>query len=86
MSEEEAAHLIPDWKDYVLRVHYAPHRYHALEQVDWTKYCRGLLVGQGKVQVHIGGEMIPAHAHVPASLYPDSKDGVIVYEVRLDFF
>jgi len=69
--------LCPDWNDMTLRVHYVPDRFHAAHQVDWTKYCRGLLVNN-KVQARIGDE-IP---HVPVlEGMPDMKDGVIVYEV-----
>jgi hypothetical protein len=67
----------PNWQDMTLRVHYLPDRYHAASSVDWTKYKRGLLVGN-KVHVQIGGET----PHVPVADLPNAIDGVIVYEVR----
>jgi hypothetical protein len=69
--------LVPEWKDMTIRVHYVPDRFHAADQCDWTKYCRGLLVGQ-TVEARIGDEV--PHVPVPEGL-PDTKDGVIVYEV-----
>lgn len=76
-DEEES---VPDWKDMTLRVHYMPDRFHAAAQYDWTKYCRGLLVGN-TVHAKIGEEV--PHVPVPGGL-PDTKDGVIVYEVSSD--
>ena len=83
LTSEDDGNQQPDWKDYVLRVHYAPNRYHAMEEVDWGKYCRGLLLGDYSVQVFLKGRMLAAHEHVPLSGYPNQKDGVIVYEVCL---
>jgi len=82
LSKKEDGDRQPDWNDYVLRVHYAPNRFHAMEEVDWSKYCRGLLLGDDSVQVILKGKQLAAHEHVPLSGYPDKKDGVIVYEVR----
>ena len=76
----------PDWNDFVLRVHYAPNRYHAMEEVDWGKYCRGLLLGDHSVQVFLKGHLLAAHEHVPLTGYPDHKDGVIVYEVCVLYY
>ena len=59
-----------------LRVHYVPDRYHMAHEVDWAKYCRGLLVG-GNVEVAIGDEK----PHVPMKALPDGTDGAVVYEV-----
>lgn len=75
LKEEEASD-IPDWENMTLRVHYVPDRFHAAHEVDWSKHCRGLLVG-GSVQVEVGGEV----PHVPMTGLPDYNDGVIVYEV-----
>ncbi|CAB9499275.1 expressed unknown protein [Seminavis robusta] len=80
LTHESDGERTPDWKDYVLRVHYAPSRYHAMEEVDWSKYCRGLLMGDQSVQVFLGDRLLPAYEHVPTAGYPDQKDGVIVYE------
>lgn len=80
LTSEKHGEQQPDWKDYVLRVHYAPNRFHAMEEVDWAKYCRGLLLGDGSVQVFLGGKLLAAHDHILPSGYPDKKDGVIVYE------
>lgn len=66
---------IPNWKDMTLRVHYMPDRFHVAHEFDWTKYCRGLLIG-GNVEVSIAGET----PHVPVSGLPNAQDGVIVYE------
>lgn len=74
-DEEEG--LIPNWTDETLRVHYLPDRFYAALQYDWTKYCRGLLVGN-TVKVRLGDET----PHVSFHCLPDTKDGVIVYEVR----
>jgi hypothetical protein len=52
-----------------------------MEEVDWAKYCRGLLIGDNSVQIFVGGTLLSAAEHVPVSGYPDKKDGVIVYEV-----
>jgi hypothetical protein len=56
-----------------------------MEEVDWAKYCRGLLMRDHSVQIFIGGKLLSAFEHVPASGYPDKKDGVIVYEVSSQF-
>jgi hypothetical protein len=74
---EKDTDAIPDWKDMTIRVYYMPSRFHVAHEVDWAKYCRGLLIG-GNVEVSIGDEK----PHVPIKGLPDSKDGVIVYEVR----
>ena len=66
----------PSWEDMTLRVHYVPDRFHMAHEVDWTKYCRGLLL-DNSVQAYIG----QVKAHVPMTGLPDKKDGVIVYEV-----
>jgi len=68
---------IPDWEDETLRVHYVPDRFHMAHEVDWTKYCKGLLIGE-TVQAYVAG----GKPHVPMTGLPDSKDGVIVYKVR----
>jgi len=68
--------LVPNWKDMSLRVHYVPDRFHAANEVDWSKYCRGLLLGAHNVQATIA-EKTP---HVPISGLPNQKDGAIVYE------
>ncbi|KAL7536804.1 hypothetical protein ACHAXR_007404 [Thalassiosira sp. AJA248-18] len=67
--------LMPDWKDMTLRVYYVPDRFFVAHEVDWTKYCRGLLLDNCTSAV-VGGEK----AHVPVMGLPDGKDGVIVYE------
>ena len=68
----------PDWKDMTLRVHYAPERFFVAYEVDWTKYCKGLLL-DGCTSAHIGG----VKQHVPMTGLPDKKDGVLVYEVSV---
>mmetsp|Transcript_17464 Transcript_17464/g.37726 ORF Transcript_17464/g.37726 Transcript_17464/m.37726 type:complete len:620 (+) Transcript_17464:181-2040(+) len=65
----------PEWKDMTLRVHVHPDRFFVAGEVDWTKYCRGLLL-EGGTSAVIGGRK----AHVPVTGLPDKKDGVIVYE------
>mmetsp|Transcript_15688 Transcript_15688/g.33969 ORF Transcript_15688/g.33969 Transcript_15688/m.33969 type:complete len:358 (-) Transcript_15688:1001-2074(-) len=65
----------PDWKDMTLRVHYVPDRFFVAHEVDWTKYCKGLLLDNCTLAI-IGGKK----AHVPMTGLPDGKDGVIVYE------
>ena len=82
LTSEEDGKRQPNWNDYVLRVHYAPDRFHAMDEVEWGKYCRGLLLGDKSVQVFLNGKPLPPSEHVPLSGYPDKKDGVIVYEVR----
>jgi hypothetical protein len=74
--QEEAA--VPDWQDMTIRVHYVPDCFHAANEVDWSKPCRGLLIGDA-VQVTIGGNT--PHVSVAEGL-PDDKDGVLVYKVR----
>ena len=69
--------VTPDWKDMTLRVHYVPDRFFVAHEVDWSKYCKGLLLDNCTSAV-IGGE----RALVPMDKLPDGKDGVIVYEVR----
>lgn len=71
----KSADLVPDWKDFTLRVHAVPKRYFVAHEYDWTKYCRGRLVG-GTIAISIDG-VTPT---VPVSGMPDSKDGVIVYD------
>jgi len=71
----KSADLVPDWKDFTLRVHAVPQRYFVAHEYDWTKYCRGRLIG-GTIAVSIDGVSPP----VPFSGMPDSKDGVIVYD------
>lgn len=68
--------ITPDWKDMTLRVHYVPDRFFVAHEVDWSKYCKGLLLDNCTSAV-IGGE----RALVPMDKLPDGKDGVIVYEV-----
>lgn len=68
---------VPDWNNKTLRVYLAPERFFAAYELDWTKYCRGLLIG-GAVKVNGVERPHP----VPAEGLPDGKDGVIVYEVR----
>lgn len=68
---------VPDWNDMTLRVYYVPDRFFVADTVDWTKPCRGLLVGPTTI-VQIGDET--PHVSVMEGL-PDVKDGVIVYEV-----
>ena len=70
------AEQVPDWSDMTLRVHYVPDRYHMAHEVDWAKYCRGLLVG-GNVEVMVGDDK----PHVPMKGLPDSNDGAVLYEV-----
>lgn len=70
---------VPDWKDMTLRVYYVPDRFFVADTVDWSKPCRGLLIGP-TTTVKIGDET--PHVSVMEGL-PDIKDGVIVYEVRL---
>jgi len=65
----------PDWKDMTLRVHVHPDRFFVAHEVDWTKYCKGLLLDNCTSAV-VGGKK----AHVPVMGFPDKKDGVIVYE------
>ena len=67
---------VPDWQDMTLRVHFVPDRFHVANEYDWSKYCRGLLIGR-QIEATIDGE--PVHVPVMEGL-PDSKDGVIVYE------
>lgn len=67
---------VPDWNNKTLRVYLAPERFFAAYEVDWTKYCRGLLIG-GAVTVNGVERPHP----VPVDGLPDGKDGVIVYEV-----
>mmetsp|Transcript_9466 Transcript_9466/g.13926 ORF Transcript_9466/g.13926 Transcript_9466/m.13926 type:complete len:534 (-) Transcript_9466:194-1795(-) len=74
LSPEEEI-MTPDWSDMTLRIHFAPERFHAGYDVDWSKYCRGLLVG-ARVDAFISGEA----PHVPVAGLPDEKDGAIVYE------
>ena len=69
---------VPEWKDMTLRVHYVPERFHAVHEVEWDKYCRGLLL-DGSVGGVVAGKKIV----VPVSGLPDGKDGALVYEVRL---
>ena len=68
----------PDWKDMTVRVHVSPDRFFPAHEVDWGKYCRGLLLDRASAEV--GGKP----AHVPVAGFPDKKDGVIVYEVSPD--
>ena len=68
----------PDWKDMTLRVHYVPERFFVAYEVDWAKYCKGLLL-DGCTSAYIGG----VKQHVPMSGLPDKKDGALVYEVSL---
>ena len=68
----------PDWKDMTLRVHYVPDRFFVAHEVDWSKYCKGLLLDNCTSAI-IDGEK----AHVPITGFPDEKDGVIVYEVSI---
>jgi hypothetical protein len=68
----------PDWKDMTLRVHYVPERFFVAYEVDWTKYCKGLLL-DGCTSAYIGG----VKQHVPMTGLPDKKDGVLVYEVSV---
>ena len=83
LTTEEDGTRQPDWNDFVLRVHYAPDRFHAMDEVEWGKYCRGLLLGDNSVQVFLKGKALSPSEHVPLSGYPDKKDGVIVYEVNI---
>lgn len=68
--------ITPDWKDMTLRVHYVPDRFFVAHEVDWTRYCKGLLLDNCTSAVIAGKK-----AHVPVTGLPDGKDGVIVYEV-----
>ena len=68
----------PDWSNKTLRVYLAPERFFAAYEVDWTKYCRGLLIG-GAVTVNGVERPHP----VPVDGLPDEKDGVICYEVSV---
>lgn len=68
-------HRVVDWNDLTLRVHMVPDRFHVAHEYDWSKYCRGRLVGD-KIEVTVGGET----PHIPVNGLPDHKDGVIVYE------
>jgi len=65
----------PDWKDMTLRVHVHPDRFFVAHEVDWGKYCKGLLL-DNCTSATIRGKK----AHVPVMGFPDKKDGVIVYE------
>jgi len=65
----------PEWKDMTLRVHYMPDRFHVAHEFDWSKCSRGLLLNESTVTID------GTKAIVPFGLMPDSKDGVIVYEV-----
>lgn len=65
----------PEWKDMTLRVHYHPERFFVAHERDWGKYCRGLLL-DGCTSAVVGGRK----AHVPMTMLPDAKDGVIIYE------
>ena len=69
---------VPVWNDMTLRVHYVPERFYAVHEVEWDKYCRGLLL-DGSVGGVVAGKKIV----VPVSGLPDGKDGALVYEVRL---
>jgi len=65
----------PDWKDMTLRVHYVPERFFVAYEIDWSKYCKGLLL-DGCTSAYIGG----VKQHVPMTGLPDKKDGALVYE------
>jgi len=67
---------IPSWEDMTLRVHYVPDRFHSVHEVDWGKYCRGMLL-DGSVSGDVGGKKVV----VPMMGLPDKRDGVLVYEV-----
>ena len=60
---------------------YVPDRFFVANEVDWTKYCKGLLLDNGCTSALIGGKK----AVVPMSGLPDGKDGAIVYEVSCVF-
>ena len=60
---------------------YVPDRFFVANEVDWTKYCKGLLLDNGCTSAIIGGKK----AVVPMSGLPDGKDGAIVYEVSCVF-
>jgi len=65
----------PDWKEFTLRIYTCPDRFFAADALDWSKYCRGLLLNS-EIAVSIDGEK----PHVPVTALPDEKDGAIVYE------
>jgi len=69
--------LVPDWDNMTLRVHARPDRFFVATEVEWDKYCKGLLL-DGTVEAFVGEEK----PHVPGSALPDLKDGAIVYDVR----
>ena len=60
---------------------YVPDRFFVANEVDWTKYCKGLLLDNGCTSAIVGGKK----AVVPMSGLPDGKDGAIVYEVSCVF-
>jgi hypothetical protein len=68
----------PDWKDMTLRVHYVPERFFVAYEIDWSKYCKGLLL-DGCTSAYVGG----VKQHVPMTGLPDKKDGALVYEVSV---
>jgi len=75
---------VVDWNEYTLRIHIAPERHFAADTVDWSKFCKGLLLPPGgQVEVSIAG----TKPHVPivseGALPDGDKDGAIVYEVRM---
>ena len=74
---------VVDWNEYTLRIHIAPERHFAADTVDWSKFCKGLLLPGGQVEVSIAG----TKPHVPivseGALPDGEKDGAIVYEVRM---
>ena len=70
----------PNWIDFTVRIYAMPERYHAANDVDWSKPCKGLLLQPRTVEVVIGGE-VPPVSIMEAGL-PDEKDGVVVYKVR----
>ena len=80
LLKEKDESLKPNWENFTVRVHYMPDRFHMANEVDWSKYCKGLLL-DGTIDVSIAGEK----PHVPLSGLPDLKDGVIIYEVSFDF-
>jgi len=65
-----------DWTNMSLRVHYVPDRFFVVNEYDWSKYCKGLLL-DNCTSATIGGKK----AVVPMMGLPDGKDGVLVYEV-----
>jgi hypothetical protein len=69
---------VPNWEDMTLRIHYVPERFYAAHEVDWGRYCRGMLL-DGSVGGTVGG----AKVVVPVVGLPDKRDGVLVYEVRI---